>query len=831
MSRSSSSPRGAGGRLLALAALLAALVGAQAAPPAQAAQAATEPPWRLAADLRTTLADAERALIVGEDARARERVREAAPIASRLAAMLGDQELRRAYLGVERAVARGDEVALAAGRAGLGTAVLGAAYRLVLASLGRGDVAESERWLLVREFRPPTRFSRPGADATLAVALLADGRGSRKAALAAVRADYLDTYQARLRTALETGREALARGFATRVAAESALARGYFAVLEPSYRGQRGAGAAVRARTALDRLAAAALARDAAAYGAARDEVEGALHGFRAAPLSREEEIRRAGQFLRFLALVPVEYGRGVADGKVTVPFEIQEAVTFRDGAAQAFADLESVLTKRDAVAVGRIEALVATVGDRLADASRGGAVAAEDVVEAHVGEALELAEGIFPDEWQDAGAAADFDVIRTSLDRVVGAVRAGEYGAAEQARLEAYAFFEFGPEQRLRGLAPDLFVRTESLFWYGADGFPGLAQLIRRKAPPEEVMATRAALDGALADSEAAVGAGPTSAAAVVTNTAIIVFREGLEAVLILAALTAGLVGARRRLRRPLLLGAAGALVASVLTFIVAETVLSSLVRYGEKLEAIVSLVAIAVLLLILNWFFHRVYWGDHLAGLHGRKKHILSGAGLSVAAAQLVGLATLGFTAVYREGFETVLFMQALALEAGVANVAEGAALGGVGVAGVGVLTIALQRKLPHRRMLELTGLLILGVLVIMVGKTIQVCQVVGWVPVHPIGDLRLPYWAGLWFGIFPTWEGIAAQLGAAAFVIGSYFGAEWVRARKRRERLRPAPTTPTHQKPVPVNGRSPAFRPARGAASVDRDDRPLAREPSRG
>ena len=68
---------------------------------------------------------------------------------------------------------------------------------------------------------------------------------------------------------------------------------------------------------------------------------------------------------------------------------------------------------------------------------------------------------------------------------------------------------------------------------------------------------------------------------------------------------------------------------------------------------------------------------------------------------------------------------------------------------------------------------------------GKTIQVCQVVGWVPVHPIGEIRLPYWAGHWFGVFPTWEGIAAQVGAAAFVIGSYGGAEWLRARRRREK----------------------------------------------
>ena len=88
----------------------------------------------------------------------------------------------------------------------------------------------------------------------------------------------------------------------------------------------------------------------------------------------------------------------------------------------------------------------------------------------------------------------------------------AGQFSQAEQARLEAYAFFEFGPEQRLRGLANDLFVEVEGLFWYGADGLPGLAQLVKRKAEPAEVAETREALDAALADAEQAVGAGPTS-------------------------------------------------------------------------------------------------------------------------------------------------------------------------------------------------------------------------------------------------------------------------------------------------------------------------------
>ena len=114
----------------------------------------------------------------------------------------------------------------------------------------------------MREFRPPSRFSRPGADATLALASLAEGRSSPQAAVAAVRADYLDTYQARLRGALEAADEALENGFPSRLAAQAALARGYFGILEQSFRGQqRRAGERRRPADGFDRLLAAALAR------------------------------------------------------------------------------------------------------------------------------------------------------------------------------------------------------------------------------------------------------------------------------------------------------------------------------------------------------------------------------------------------------------------------------------------------------------------------------------------------------------------------------------------------------------------------------------------
>ena len=79
-------------------------------------------------------------------------------------------------------------------------------------------------------------------------------------------------------------------------------------------------------------------------------------------------------------------------------------------------------------------------------------------------------------------------------------------------------------------------------------------------------------------------------------------------------------------------------------------------------------------------------------------------------------------------------------------------------------------------------LTGLMVTWVLVVMVGTTVQIMQTVGWLPVSPIAGLRLPYWSGVWFGVYPTWEGVLLQLSAFVFVIGSYLAADAVRKRRR-------------------------------------------------
>jgi high-affinity iron transporter len=143
------------------------------------------------------------------------------------------------------------------------------------------------------------------------------------------------------------------------------------------------------------------------------------------------------------------------------------------------------------------------------------------------------------------------------------------------------------------------------------------------------------------------------------------------------------------------------------------------------------------------------------------------------------------LGFSSIYREGFETVLFLQALVLDAGTWIVLQGVALGMAGVVIVGILTFKLQKRLPYKKMLVWTGILIGGVLLIIVGNTIHVLQAVRWMTFTPVQGVELPYWLGLWFGLFPTWEGFGSQIAAAVFVIGSYYLAEFQHRRERARR----------------------------------------------
>jgi high-affinity iron transporter len=277
----------------------------------------------------------------------------------------------------------------------------------------------------------------------------------------------------------------------------------------------------------------------------------------------------------------------------------------------------------------------------------------------------------------------------------------------------------------------------------------------------------------------------------AVVVDSALLVFREGLEAVLVLAAFTASFVGANRALRRPVAGGAGIALAASVATWFAAIWVIGALGGPGLDVQAATGLLAVAVLLVVMNWFFHKVYWTGWIAA-HNRRRRRLQGTP-GAQRRLLLGLALLGFTAVYREGFEIVLFLQNLRIEYGTWTVLEGVALGLVLTAAVGVITFLFQHRLPYRRMLVATGVLLGFVLLVMVGESVQELQLAGWLPTHALG-VSFPGFMGLWFAVFPTVEGLVAQALAALLVIGSYVVAEEVRVRRPRRRAELAATAST-------------------------------------
>jgi high-affinity iron transporter len=768
-------------------AVLIAVAGALIAAPAAHAQA----PWQGAEQIREGLFSAQTDLLLGEGATASgDVVRAEGAVSGALARGLERSSpdslrtLRGAIASAGRAAAANDEVALAASRGRAMAALRAGAFDAAIDAAGQGRGQAARDWLLIRDFRQATRFTRPGVDATAALNQLEAGEISPAEAVTALRKDLLDAYQARLLTFVDEASQAAERGFDAAFAEHAAIAAGYWAILSPTFREQRGAAAQATADRNFAELEAAAARTDRAAYGRARDAALASIDAFTAAPFTAEEQARRAQQLIRFLDLVPVEFDHGTDDGRVTIAFEIQEAIAFTEGAQSAFNDLKSPLQERDPAGVATVETALADLERYSHEANEGVAVADLEDVEAAHDRASDALDGMFPDEWKESDSEADFDLIEISLDQMEAAVNAGEREQAEQARLSAYAFFEFGPERFLNSVDPQLVAEVEGLVWYGARDKEGLAELIANDGSGRDIRDTRLTLDEALEEARQATGEG-ASGTTVITNAALIVFREGLEAILIIAAITASMVGANRGLRKPILRGALLALPASALLFVASVLVLDQLSRYGEKLEAVVGLVAIGVLLLVLNWFFHRVYWTEWIAGHRKRGKALAGAAGAAGVAAgtTIAGLYVLGFTSVFREGFETVLFLQALQLEAGIGIVLAGVTLGLLFTAAVGALTFALERRLPYKRMLIVTGVLISLVLVVLVGNTMRTLQGVGWVPITPI-DIDLPLWMGTWLGIFPTWETIGGQIGAFAFVIGSYFLAEWVRKRSVRK-----------------------------------------------
>ena len=270
------------------------------------------------------------------------------------------------------------------------------------------------------------------------------------------------------------------------------------------------------------------------------------------------------------------------------------------------------------------------------------------------------------------------------------------------------------------------------------------------------------------------------TSPTVAFLDIGVLVFREGLECILVLAAITASMTGEKRTYRKPVAEGAGMAFVATLITWVIAVRIVNSLSDNipALDLQAATGLLAVIVLLVIMNWFFHKIYWGGWIRAHNRRRKTLLADASADEISRSRLwwGLILLGFTSLYREGFEVVLFLQSYHLRLGGGVVLKGALLGLVLTGMVAVLTFVLQQRLPYRKMLITTGILLGVVLLVMVGEQAQEMQLAHWIPTTEISSLKnyMPPWMGLWFAVFPTTETLIAQFIAALLVVGSYYAA---------------------------------------------------------
>jgi high-affinity iron transporter len=292
-----------------------------------------------------------------------------------------------------------------------------------------------------------------------------------------------------------------------------------------------------------------------------------------------------------------------------------------------------------------------------------------------------------------------------------------------------------------------------------------------------------------------------------VVINSAILVLREGLETILVLAAVTASFLGANRVYRRPVVAGGASAIGFGVVTWFFVVWLIGRFHGGEFDVQAATGLPSLIVLLIVMNWFFHKVYWTGWISNHHKRRRGLLSSDPETNKRRMLLGLALLGFTSVYRECFEVVIFLQNLRELYGSSVVLEGVVIGALFTAAAGVLTFGLHRRLPYKRLLIITGVMLLFVLLVSVGEEVNEMQLAGWIGTTEIHWLQIPGWMGTWFSLFNNWETFIGQFVALAIVLGSYLAAQYMRVwgpRRRGEKAaRPAETAPERPADLAVVG----------------------------
>ena len=337
-------------------------------------------------------------------------------------------------------------------------------------------------------------------------------------------------------------------------------------------------------------------------------------------------------------------------------------------------------------------------------------------------------------------------EIALRKLDQSLAAYRAGKAEAAEDLALAAYLDgFELS-EAALANISRPLVHKTENAMLAFRTG-------IGNRLPTAELQARFDAATALLHQAHAALTGESLSPSVAFTSSLIILLREGLEAILVLAAMVAFLTKTgRREAMRYLHAGWIVALVLGLATWWASSYLITITGSTREVTEGATALFAAAILLYVGFWMHGNSSAQRWNRYLRGKLQEALDEK-------TLWAIFLLAFLAVYREAFETVLFYQALWAQAAPGSrhvIAYGALLAALLLVGLVWLTARFSVRIPLRPFFTVSAVLMVVLAVIFAGQGIAALQEAGKLSIYPLPIPRIEL-----LGIFPNAQGTALQV----------------------------------------------------------------------
>ncbi|HJU78334.1 MAG TPA: FTR1 family protein [Nitrososphaeraceae archaeon] len=362
-------------------------------------------------------------------------------------------------------------------------------------------------------------------------------------------------------------------------------------------------------------------------------------------------------------------------------------------------------------------------------------------------------------------GVRTDIDTIRIKLIDLLEQYKDGQYDEAFATSRSAYLDSYESIEIPLRPIDPDFTLHMEIKF-------AELRNLIQQHKPYSEVEAKVSEIRNGLDESERLVtGTGTIAPSLAFTTSFSIIFREGLESALIIGAILTYLEASRNaHYKKHVYLGIVISIIATVITWYIAQFVIEISGASRELIEAIAGISAVAVLFWVSFWILNKVETKKWIEFVKAKVWQATTTGSVMV-------FAMLSFFTVYREGFETVLFYQAMFSFAKNMEtfVFLGLVLGLAVIISVVFIIRKLGKRLPLRVLFGLTMGIGAYMSIAFIGNAIREFQEVGYITTtHMFGIIpRLEINLATMTGIHPTLETTIAQIVLLSiYVIGSLY-----------------------------------------------------------